>query len=370
MGIPEAAMFGANLLVGKKAVDSATGAGGGGGGKKNAPAPGDYMGAVREQSEQQRQLLNEQTRANRPNQSTPFASSTWDIGPDGRPTQSVRLAGGMGQAADALQGQLAESLKVPLDFSALPELGTGDSAREAASKAAYEQAASRLDPQWQQMEERNRTRLLNQGLSEGTEAYNKAMDRLAQQRTDAYNQANLSSIREGTAAGQALFQQNMAARNQAMQELLRARGQPLAELQALQGFTSMPGFQGAGMAQAPNLLGAMTQQDQANLMRWQLAQQGRADTIGGITDFAGKLAPILMTASDERVKTDVQRLPEKVLPGVPLATFRYVPEMEMPGLYAGVVAQDLQKMQPDAISEGEDGILYVGPEFAPVKIGE
>lgn len=351
MAVPIAGAFGASKLKG------------------SAPPPPDYMGLGNQQAELQRQYLNEQTQANRPNQSTPFASSQWTRGPNGEWQQNVSLAGGLGESATALQGQLAEQMRNPLDFSGLPELGSGESARKQASEAAYQQAASRLDPQWREVEEQNRTRLLNQGLAEGSEAYNKAMDRLSQQRNDAYNQANFSSIREGTAAGQALFGQNMAARNQAMQELLRARSQPLSELQALQGFASMPGFAQAGQAQAPNLLGAASQQDQANFMRWMQAQQGRADTIGGIMDLIGTLGP-LIAASDERVKTDVQRLSEEVLPGVPLATFRYRPEMGMPGLYAGVVAQDLQKVQPNAVSQGDDGILYVGPDFAPVKIGE
>lgn len=341
-----------------------------GGKKSGGPPPGDYMGAVQEQADKQRQFLNEQTQANRPNQSTPFASSQWTKGPDGQWQQNVSLNGKLGESSNALQNQLAEQVRQPLDFSTLPELGTGESAREEASKAAYDQAASRLDPQWQQTEERNRTRLLNQGLAEGSEAYNKAMDRLSQQRNDAYNQANFSSIREGTAAGQALFGQNLTARNQKMQEVLRARSQPQQELGFLQSLLGMPGFSQAGQGQAPNLFGAMSAQDQANLMRWQMGQQGRADTIGGITDLITTLGPLIAMASDERVKVDVERLPEEVLPGVPLATFRYVPEMNLPGLYAGVVAQDLQKVQPEAVTEGEDGILYVGPDFFPVKIGE
>lgn len=372
MGVPELAMLGANVFAGKKAVDAVSGGGGkpGDGGKKSPGPPGDYVGAVQEQGRQQRDLLNEQTQANRPNQSTPFASSQWTRGPDGQWQQNVSLNGQLGSSAIAAQNQLAEQMRQPLDFGKLPELGTGESARQQASDAAYRQAASRLDPQFQQMEDRNRARLLNQGLAEGSEAYNRAMDRLSQQRNDAYNQANFSAIREGTAAGSALFNQNLAGRQQAIQELLRARQQPMQELGFLQSLTSMPGFSQAGMAQAPNLLGAMTAQDQANLLRYQMGQQGRADAIGGITDLIGTLGPIAMMASDERVKTGLERHEEEVLPGVPLATFRYTPEIGMPGLYAGVVAQDLQQVRPDAVISGEDGTLYVGPEFFPVKIGE
>lgn len=341
-----------------------------GGKKSGGPPPADYMGLAREVGAQQRGLLNEQTQANRPNQSTPFASSQWTRGPNGEWQQNVSLNGQLGQSAIAAQNQLAEQMRQPLDFSTLQELGTGESARQQASDAAYRQASSRLDPQFQEMEDRNRTRLLNQGLAEGSEAYNKAMDRLATQRTDAYNQANFSAIREGTAAGQTLFGQNLAARQQGIQELLRARSQPMQDLGFLQSLTPMPGFQGAGLGQADNLLGAAGMADAAAFRRWQAQQQAMADLYGGLTDLAGTGASLAMFASDERVKTSLERHDEEVLPGVPLATFRYREGYGPEGLHAGVVAQDLQKVQPEAVHEGRDGILYVGEDFAPVKIGE
>lgn len=343
----------------------------GGEGKKSPGAPNDFTGAAREMGDIQQRLIAEQTQANRPNQSTPFASSQWTRGPDGQWQQSVSLNGGLGQASNALQTQLAEQMGVPLDFSSLPELGTGESARQQASDAAYRQATSRLDPQFQEMEEKNRTRLLNQGLSEGSEAFNKAMDRLANQRADAYNQAKFSAIREGTAAGQALFGQNLAARQQGLQEMLRRREQPLSELQRLQGFTAMPGFQGAGVAQAPNLLGALSAEDAARFRDWMAKNQMTSDAIGSGFDLLGTLASVGGAfLSDERAKTDVQRLSEEVAPGVPLALFRYKPGMGPEGLHAGVVAQDVQRAQPHAVTNGPGGILYVSGHFAPMRIGD
>lgn len=336
---------------------------------KTMPNAPDYSALGREQARLQNEMLDRQTQANRPNQSTPWASTTWTTGPDGKPMQQVALNGGLGEAANALQGQLAQNMKAPLDFSGLPELGTGEEAERRASEAAYGQAKSRLDPMWQEQEERNRTRLLNQGLAEGSEAYNKAMDRLSNQRNDAYNQANFSAIREGSAAGDRRFNQNMSARQQMLQEMLRKRGQPFAEMQALQGFTAMPGFSQAGMGRAPDLLGAAGMQHGADMQRWQQQMQTYADLFGGLMDMGGQAGQLAMM-SDERVKYGVERLPFEVIPGVPLTIFRYNPEHNLPGLYAGVVAQDLQKHRPDAVSADERGILYVTGEFAPTKIGE
>jgi hypothetical protein len=356
MGVPLAAGYFANKEASKP------------GGKKNAPAPPDYMGLVREQGDIQRRYLEEQTRANRPNQSTPFASSQWTRGPDGQWQQNVSLSGGLGEAGNALQNQVAEQLRQPLDMSTLPELGSGEEAAARARDAVYNQARSRLDPQWAAQEESNRTRLLNQGLTEGSEAYNRAMDRLANQRTDAYNQANFSSIREGEAVGQARFGQNMAARNQALMEMLRQRQLPLSELAQLQGFTAMPGFSQAGQAQAPDLLNAGGMQGEADFRNWQGRNQAQADFWNSIMQLGGTLGAAAV--SDERAKTDLRRLPAEAAPGVPLAVFRYRPGMGPPGLYKGVVAQDLQKVLPEAVHEGEGGVLYVSGEFAPKKIGD
>lgn len=342
--------------------------GGDEGGKKAAPAPADYQGLVREMGDINQRMLEEQTRQNRPDQRTPFASTIWETGPDGRPVQRTQLEGGLGQAATALQGQLAESLGVPLDFSGLPELGTGETARQQAISAALGQAESRLNPRFATARERERTRLLNQGLVEGSEAFNRAMGELGQQETDAYNQALFSAQREGTAAGQALFGQNLASRQQMLGELLRKRSQPLSELQGLQGFTAMPGYAQAGRGQAPDLFGAATAQDAAAFRNWQARMQNMADMYGAGLDLLGTFGS-LAAASDERVKTDVERLPVEAVPGVPVAVFRYKEGHGPSGLFSGVVAQDLLRVRPDAVSE-RDGILYVTPEFTPTKIGE
>ena|SRR3990167_2264062 len=67
------------------------------------------------------------------------------------------------------------------------------SVQDIANKS-YEAQTSRLDPQWNQREEQTRTRLANQGLMSGGEAYGNEMRDFGQQRNDAYQQANLASI--------------------------------------------------------------------------------------------------------------------------------------------------------------------------------
>lgn len=336
---------------------------------KNAPPPPDYMGLAQQQADAQQQLLQQQTQANRPDQSTPFATATWTTGPDGRQTQSTNFNGPLAGLNSSLQQQAADAMSSPFSLDGLPGLTDGASARQQAIDAAYGDATSRLNPQWQQRENDTRSRLLGQGLAEGSEAYNNAMASLGRERNDAYTSAMNSAIGQGTSAGSALFNQSLAARNQKLAEALRQRGQAFGELQSLQGFTAMPGFMGAGQGSAPNLLGAAGMQDAANWRQTEDQRQRVMDMIGGGADIAGflaSLAPLL--ASDERAKADVVRLAEEAIPGVPLAQWRYRPEYGDPSVvYEGVIAQDLQRVAPEHVYTRPDGLLMVsaaGP-FAP-----
>jgi hypothetical protein len=324
-------------------------------GKKNGPPPPDYMGLAQQMGQESRANIAAQTQANRPNQSTPFASSQWSQAPDGQWSQSVGFNGPMGEANTAVQGQLAQALRSPLDFSGLPSLTNGDAARQQAIDAAYSQAESRLNPRFQQQEEALRNRLLASGLQEGSAAYNNAFNRFGQERNDAYNQAQFSAIGQGTQAGQALFNQSLAGRQQSLSEALRARQQPLQELVQMQQFTQMPGFQGAGAAQGAPLLQGAGLADQAALQRWQQQMQMWSDLLGA----GGQLGGAALGASDERLKRNVERFGFEAIPGVPAAAWDWAPGVGPEGRQYGVVAQDLQAVRPDLVHEGEDGMLMV-----------
>lgn len=338
------------------------------GGKKNAPAPADYMGLAREQGAQQRALLEQQTQANRPNQNTPYASSQWMRGPDGQWIQNTAFAGPMKGLNESLQKQAADAMSKPFSLDGLTPITSGDAAREQAINAAYGQAASRLDPRFSRMRNAERTRLLNQGLTEGSAAYNRAMQELGSQENDAYNQAQYSAIGQGAQAGQALFNQSMAQRQQGLAEALRQRGQAFGELQAQSGMLNMPGFNSAGLGQADPLLQGGGLADAGAFRNWQANNQAQADFINALMQLGGTIGTI--AASDEGVKENVHRLPHEAIPGVPYATFEYSDGTGYgePGTsYLGVVAQDLQAVAPEYVTEVE-GVLHVAPLFAPIPL--
>lgn len=342
------------------------------GDKKNAPPPADYTALAQQQAGAQQQAVDSQTYANRPEISTPYAQQHWSKGMDGKWYLSTGFTGQLGQTSDALQQQVAGNLGAPLDFSSFGPLGTGDAARRQAIESAYNSSASRLDPQWAQREEATRSRLLNSGLQEGSEAYEKAMNDLSMGRNDAYQQALASAIAQGTAAGSTVFNNNLAARQQGISEMLRMREQPLSDLQSLQGFLATPSFTTAGLASAPNYLQAAQLQDASNYRTWQQESQNSADAWSAGIEALSKIASTVASAyamSDERAKAEVHRTQDEVLPGVHAAVFRYKPEMGMGDDYwVGVVAQDLAQAYPELVRKREDGLLMVHPTFAPLKL--
>lgn len=332
---------------------------------QSAPTPPDFMGLANQQAGQQQNFLNQQTQANRPNQSNPYATSTWAQGPDGQWSQSSQFTGPMAGLNQSLQQQAAQAMGTPFSLSGLPQVGTGEQARQQAIDGAYGQATRRLDPAFQQREDALRTRLQNQGLQAGSEAYNREMDNFGRERNDAYNGALSNAIGQGTAAGNAIFQQGMQSREQALQEMLRQRGQAFSELGGMQGLLGQQGFMGAGLAQAPNLLGAAGMQDAANMGRYQLSQQQMSDYLGAGMQLLGTAGSAFLL-SDERAKTDVQRLGVEVLPGVEAVTFRYRPEMGLgTKRHVGVLAQDVARVMPEAVRQRSDGLLMVHPAFTP-----
>jgi hypothetical protein len=137
------------------------------------------------------------------------------------------------------------ALQGSLDRSQLPQLYGADDlegSRQKVSDALYQRQTAYLDPQYAQADQAMRTRLANQGITEGSEAWKNAIDEYDRGKAFSYGQARDSSIAGGLSEMQGLSgiaSQNRgqlyneelnsgnftnAARAQALQEAL-ARGQ-------------------------------------------------------------------------------------------------------------------------------------------------
>lgn len=314
----------------------------------NAP---DYKGAAQTQGSAEIQAAIANAIMNRPQQNTPLGSQSWTQ----TGTAKVPEAGGLpgfdvptyqsditlspqGQriydtalnTQENLLGQASQSLGKPMDASNVKEL----------TDQAYSTMTSRLDPQWSQAKTSEETKLTNQGLRPGGEAYDNAMRVFGQQQNDAYQQAGLAALGYSP---------------QLLQQQIAMRVQPLNELQALQtgAQVGMPQFAGTSPTNvgAPNYQTALGQQSQYLQGLYNAQAQEAASMNSGMAALGG--AALLAFASDRRLKSNIVRVGTHRL-GIGFYEYDIFGRRER-----GVMADEVLKVKPEAVLQHSSGYLMV-----------
>ena len=261
-------------------------------GKSSAPPTPDYVGAANATAAGNLDMARTQTAANRVNQITPYGSLTYSQDPNNQDswTQTETLSP---QAQATLDKQMALSDKYAdvanigfdktrsllenpeLDMSGLPSraINVGQTAQDA--------ILSRLRPQLDSREEALRTRLANQGIALGSEAYGKEMTAAGQNRNDLEMQAALQGIN--------LDQANRSA---ALQEQAYMQDRPLNLINALRtgGQVQSPQFQQfaqQALTQGPNVLGATQAQYEGDLANYNAEQA--SSPLNGLLGLGGTI---------------------------------------------------------------------------------
>lgn len=338
------------------------------------------------------QVVRNQTYANRPTQYTPWGYTSWDPNTFRDPSsgetvtrweqtmgltpelQSIldkqtAVMGGRTDMAGALTQRMMGEFGAPINWDGLGPMGyvpqaqftlpEGDvgnpyETRQRAEDAVYNSAVSRMEPRFQAQRQAMETKLRNQGLRPGDEAWQSQMQQLGEQENDAYNQAMWSAVGEGRDESGQMFGQmmgrneqnfgqalaanaqnfgqsvqgsNMATqiRQQQLTEAMQRRGFSLNEINALLSgqqvqAPQMPSFAQAGSATpAPIYQGAV---DQGNMQ----AAQGQS-LWSGIGSLAGAGMGAYGTyaglaASDRRLKRNITRI--GTVKGLPWYSFEYV----------------------------------------------
>ena len=218
----------------------------------------------------------------------------------------------------------------------------------AISNYLYDLGATRLDPRLERDRAALETRLANQGIVPGSEAWNAQMSVQNQTANDAYNSLLLS----GNA--------------QAFQQLMAMRNQPINEITALLSGSqiAMPNYQmqyPAGIPTTDNaaLINEHYNQQMANYQA-EMAQYN--NIMGGLFGLAGSA----IMASDERVKRDIERVGE--IDGLNIYRFNYVWDAETEQPRFGYMAQEVAEIHPEAVVDmgGYLGLDYAKLPEVPV----
>lgn len=200
----------------------------------------------------------------------------------------------------------------------------------------FELGSKRLDPMLARRSEDLRTRLANQGIKAGSDAYKQEMTTFDQGANDAYNQLLLTG------------------RGQATQELLTEDNQRINQISALLngGQVSMPNFL------TSNQVSPIPTTDNASIIAnydQQRMEQAKAANAG----FGSILSGVggLFALSDERTKENIKPLGK--VDGQKVYSYDYKGPFDDGQKHIGVMAQEAEKKRPDAVMTGPDGLKRV-----------
>jgi len=423
------------------------------GGKASAPPAPDYLGAATAQAQASEKATRAQNYANRPVINTPFGGQSWSTDAVIDPatgekvtqwTQNTTLAPGLADALDyqidtqvgrsqlasGFMDRVEDEYRQPFDYANLPKMAQVNAPSSLTTNltdytpglsTAFNfgdvptidsgfrdqvatQLMERMQPVHDYQQNRLETKLANQGFTQGSEAYNRALNELQQRQANerfqaldqsgseaqrlfnmqmqsqntGYNQ-NLGAAQfANQALGQAsaLDQARMGAMNQAMQqqqsmnqnyanyqnqlrqqaiaEQMQRRGMSLNEMNALLSgqqvaMPQMPSFVSSGRAETPNILGATQMGYDAALG----AANAQNAMFGNLLGAGAQLGSAAFMFSDRRLKSNIKRVGTHAI-GVGIYEYTM---MGMP--QRGVIAQEVQQVRPDLVKRHANGFLMV-----------
>ena len=346
-------------------------------GKKapSAPSPAEQATAQGKQNKEtayynaQLQNMNQYTPygnltfQNLGNAQAPKWSSTTSLSPqqqqifDSQNRQDIAMSG----LGEQQIGRINDAVSTPYAYDGIQNGLPTYADINTASQSAQDAIMSRLTPQFAQQEEALRTRLINQGIGQGSQAYQKEMESFGQQQNDALMQAVITGQQYGSNA------QNMALqrRGQEIGEYDAQRNAPLNEYIGLTSGTQIqnPQFGSGGNQgiQSFDIAGAMqnqysNQQAASNNTSSALSSlfglggsslatmAGATAAKSGFIGAAASALPLLF--SDIRLKDNIKYVGKEK--GHNMYEFSY---KGSPDRFVGVMAQDILKTNPEAVGE-------------------
>lgn len=147
-------------------------------------------------------------------------------------------AAGRGDVASQLS-RLRSLYGQDFNYNSAPAMPTADEAtRQRVEDALYGRSTARLDPRFSQAQDQLNSSLAAQGITQGSEAYNRELQNFNNARNDAYSSAMNDAITGSDDAMQRLFNMGLQARQQGVNEANTLRTLPTQEAAALAGISN------------------------------------------------------------------------------------------------------------------------------------
>lgn len=154
--------------------------------------------------------------------------------------QASNVLASMGRAGVGEQlARLRNLYGQDFNYNSAPAMPTADeSTRKAVEDALYSRATARLDPRFSQAQDQLNSSLAAQGITQGSEAYNRELQNFNNAKNDAYSSAMNDAITGSDVAMQRLFNMGLQARQQGVNEANTLRTLPTQEAVALAGISN------------------------------------------------------------------------------------------------------------------------------------
>jgi hypothetical protein len=212
-----------------------------------------------------------------------------------------RIGNQLSGYGEQLAGQVS---KGPAEFnlSGLPSApweGDRSGAIKSVEDATYQRGYNLLQPEFTRQSDDLQTRLANQGITSGSEAYDRELNRFDDSQNRAYSDLALASVGAGRAEDSRLFSLGSSGRSQALGERLTERTQPMNELAAiLQGSPAISSPQGVNpgqyAVQPGDVQGATNMAYQGALGNFQQGQANQNAMVGNMFNLGGSLGAAYM----------------------------------------------------------------------------
>jgi hypothetical protein len=314
------------------------------------PAP-DYKGAA------------EATAAgNRVNQRTPYGNLTYsqsgtdsqgnpmwsanvELSPDQQKLldQQNRTSLGLGNLQEQGLDYVKNMIANPFDTSGLPQTGIN------AGEQMSESIMRRLQPNLQMEQKQFDAQMANQGIPLGSEAYANAKRSFDERQNDKLT----SAIIQGTQTG-------LAANQQGFNQLGYMRNEPINTLNSLRSGSQVTNPNFVTTPAGPDYMGAAQSGYNAQLAAANAQNAASSGFTGGLMQLGGTLGAAAIM-SDIRTKENIKHI-GSMANGLPIYEFEYKPEFKAEageGKFVGVMAQEVELVQPEAVITRPDGYKMV-----------
>lgn len=227
-------------------------------------------------------------------------------------------------------------------------ISASDEARQRAEQSTYQSYTDLMTPTFANQTNDLQTRLINQGLSVGSEAYQRAMTDLQNSQNSALNQAAYQSVINGQSAYSQSLNDQISAANFSNMAQSNYINQLLKALQ-----NSVSGYD--------NAMNQYSIQNRAEERISNNQYKNEQEQTGVGDNFINSAATAaIMMASDKNLKENLTPV-GKLDNGLTVYCFNFKGSNIS---QIGLVAQEVQKLHPEAVAKGDDGFLKVNYKLA------